>query len=32
MAGPEDENNFMLERGWGYYVRVSAETKWNRSA
>ena len=32
MNGPEDENNFMLERGWGYYVRVSAETKWNRSA
>lgn len=31
MAGPEDENNFAVERGWGYYARVSSETLWTRS-
>jgi hypothetical protein len=30
MAGPEDENNFAVEQGWGYYTRVSVETVWTR--
>ena len=30
MGGPESENNFAIEKGWGYYVQVSAETKWER--
>ena len=30
MAAP-DEDNFAIERGWGYFVRVSAETLWERT-
>ena len=26
------ENNFDVERGWGYYVQVSEETLWSRSS
>lgn len=27
-----DENNFAVERGWGYYTYLTAETVWNRTA
>jgi hypothetical protein len=30
MAGPESENNFAIERGWGYFVSTTAETLWER--
>ena len=32
MAGPEEEDNFAIERGWGYYAYLTAETVWNRTA
>ena len=32
MAGPESEDNFVIERGWGYYAYLTAETVWNRTA
>jgi hypothetical protein len=31
MAGPESENNFAIERGWGYFVSTTAETLWERA-
>lgn len=31
-VGIPEINNFDVERGWGYYARVSAETVWNRTA
>jgi hypothetical protein len=31
MAGPEGENNFAIERGWGYFVSTTAETLWERA-
>ena len=32
MGGPEGEDNFAIERGWGYYAYLSSETVWNRTA
>ena len=32
MGGPEGDDNFATERGWGYYVYLTDETVWNRTA
>ena len=32
MAGPESEDTFMAERGYGYWVKMSAETLWERDS
>jgi|GEM_PF-5237904 len=32
MAGPEDEDNFAINRGWGYFVKIIAETIWERDS
>ena len=32
MGGPEGEDNFAIERGWGYYAYITAETVWDRTA
>ena len=32
MAGAEDEDNFAINRGWGYFVKLSAETLWERDS
>jgi len=32
MTGPADEDNFAINRGWGYFVKLSAETLWERDS
>jgi|GEM_PF-1703454 len=32
MTGPAGEDNFAINRGWGYFVKLSAETLWERDS